>query len=212
MAKTRSKQIEKKSPMKECWVKLKRMSRSEIERFLKPKPNVITHNIDAKINKQTLKMGKAKITSENLVFDVQMKLRKDKITITRSQSSTSSFKPKTSKNSTKMRNQKSNLTVAVLQPKPIIKLIEEAWQKCKLDRHNEFHLNDLVLAKLKGHAAWPAVIVDFVNKSKAKVEFLGANPNEKFGFVTLKEIVHYRESVNVIRLTLKRDFIHIDKC
>lgn len=208
MAKKRLNQIKKKPTMKECWVKLKRLNPSEIESYLKP--NDITHNIDAKIEGCTLRMGKATITSKNLVFDVHMKLHEGGITISKRKSSTLSSNPNTSKNSTQKSNQKSNLTIAVLQPKPITKLIDLAWQRSKLNR-SECHLNDVVMAKVKGHVAWPAILIGFVNKSKAKVEFLGANQNEKFGFISLKEMVHYSECNDVIRLTLKRTFIYKEK-
>lgn len=95
----------------------------------------------------------------------------------------------------------------MLQPKPIVKLIDEAWRKCKLGHRKEFNVDDIVMAKLKGHAAWPASIVEFSSQSKAKVLFFGANPNEKFGSVNMAEIIHFNDATDVVRLTLKRDFI-----
>lgn len=177
-------------------MKLKRLSPATIERYLKPNP--ITHNIDGKIKGCTLKLGGVSITSKNLVFDIQMKLREDGIAVSPSSVTQNS-------------SQKSNLTVAVVQPKPITVLINEAWRTCKLDRRGQFQLNDMVMAKLKGHVAWPSRIIAFVNKHKAKVDFFGANQNEKFGFVSITEMVHYDESNDVIRLTLKRDFAHKEK-
>lgn len=61
------------------------------------------------------------------------------------------------------------------------------------------------MAKLKGHPAWPAQIVE-INKKTAKVHSFGANANEMFGFVNIAEIVHFKEALNVIRLTLTREF------
>lgn len=38
-------------------------------------------------------------------------------------------------------------------------------------------------AKLRGHAAWPAMIVEILPKRRAKVEFFDAKPNERFGTI-----------------------------
>lgn len=209
MAKKSSHKIDKKITMKECWVKLKRLSASKIERHLKS--NDITHNIGVKIKECTLQMGQTIITSKNLTFDVHIKLHGDQITITKNQSSAPSSNSMASRNLIQKRNQKSNLTVAVHQQKPIAKLIDQAWQKIKLESPKEFNVDDVVMAKLKGHTAWPAIIIEFVSEHKAKVDFFGANPNEKFGFVSLKEMVHFTECIDVIRLTLKKAFIHKEK-
>lgn len=211
MAKKLTKKVKRTAnvTVKDCWVKLKRLSQTEIEQYLKP--NNITHNIRGMVNGSTLKIGDLTVKSKDLVFNVQMKLQEGGITIAKSQSPIPSSCSKTSKKMTQKHKQTSCLTIAVPQPKPIVKLIDEAWRKCKLDRQGKFEMNDLVMAKLKGHPAWPAKIVEFVNKTKVKVIFLGANQNEKFGFVSITEIVHFGESGNVIRLTLKRDFIHSGK-
>lgn len=213
MAKKRANKIKKKTTperpvTKECWVKLKRLSPQTIDYYLKP--NNITHNVGAEIKGCTLRIGNATIKSKNLAFNVCMKLHENGITVTESQTSGRrvKFSPKIL---AEERNEKSNLTVAVRQPKPIVKLIDEAWRKCKLNRQKKVQLNDVVMAKMKGHPAWPSLILDFVTASKAKVEFYGADPRERFGFIGLNEIVHYSECLDVLCLTLKRDFIHAAK-
>lgn len=190
----------KKIKLKDCKVNLKRLSRATIESYLKQKDIDITHNISGTIKGCELKIGGASIRSKDLAFDVKIKIRKDAIIITQSESRAPSSLPKNCA-------EKSNLTVAVLQPKPITKLIDEAWRQSKLNRRGEFHVNDIVLAKLKGHAAWPAKIMEFSTKNKTKVFFFGANANENIGFVNTTEIVHFVDSINVARLTLKRDFV-----
>lgn len=207
MAKTLTRKVEKKATVKDCWVKLKRLSKSTIEQYVNP--NNITHNIGVTIKRSTLRIGDVSIKSNDLVFNVQMKVQEGGITILESQSPIPLAH--SLKKLTQNRKQTSCLTVAVPQQKPIVKLIADAWETCKLARQGKFQINDLVMAKLKGHPAWPATIVEFVNKTKLKVSFFGARPNEKFGFVGVGEIVHFRESENVIRLTLKRDFIHSAK-
>lgn len=103
-------------------------------------------------------------------------------------------------------NQKSKLIVATLQPKIIAKAMEDAWKKCRVNRNGKFILNDLVMAKLKGHKPWPSKIVEFVNEKKVKVEFLGAKEDEKFGFISTGELAHFSQSSDVIRLILQMEF------
>lgn len=61
------------------------------------------------------------------------------------------------------------------------------------------------MAKLKGHPAWPCVVLEYISKTRVKVEFFGANQTEKFGFVNIAEIIPIEDSVDVISLTLKRN-------
>lgn len=199
--------------VKDCCVKLDRLSSNTIKRHLKVN-QTIAYNIAAKIKNGTLRIGETSIGSNNKVFNVCLKIRAAGFTIVKSpalpqsrtlrsrlavnEPTTVNLKPKPNRNPIS--------TVATLQPKPINKLIDDAWRNCKLSRQGELHLNDVVMAKLKGHPAWPATLIELMNKTKGKVLFLGANPNEKFGFVSMGEVVRFEESMDVIRLTLKREF------
>lgn len=197
--------VAKKPIVKDCCVKLVRLNRSTIDGYLKP--NNITHNVQSEIKGGVLKMGEVTISSDTTTFNVHMKLRSNQITIKPQSCRTNVVEHSLFGKSAQKGVEKSTLTVAVLQPKPIVKLIDEAWRKCKLGHRKELNVDDIVMAKLKGHAAWPALIVEFSSRSKAKVLFFGANPNEKFGFVNMAEIIHFHDAIDVVRLTLKRDFI-----
>lgn len=200
MAKVKRVKIsQNKIPLKDCRVKLKRLSRETIERHLKINQTTkLTFNIAGIIKDGMLKIDETTIESNNMVFNVCLKVGADGFSVS-SQSSLPQMK-------TLKQNQKPNLTVAMLQPKVYTKLIDESWRKSKLNRKGQFRVNDIIMAKLRGHPAWPATIVEFVNKNKTKVLFFGANANEKYGFVSVGDIVRFDECFDVIRFTLKRDF------
>lgn len=111
-------------------------------------------------------------------------------------------------------NRKSGLIVAVTQSKSISKMVDEAWKKCKSNSIRErenIRPGDIVMAKLKGHPAWPSIVVEYINKSRVKVEFFGANQWEKFGFVNIAEVTPFAKSIDVVRLTLKKNILHFSK-
>lgn len=128
MAKVKRVKIsESKIPLKSCRVQLKRPSRKTIEQRLKINQTTkLIFNIDGKIKDGKLKIDETTIESNNMVFNVCMKVGADGFSVT-SQSSLPQMK-------TTKQNQKPNLTVALLQPKIITKLIDESWRKCKLNR------------------------------------------------------------------------------
>lgn len=85
--------------------------------------------------------------------------------------------------------------------------VDVAWDRCKFRRNNEkrlYKLNDVVLAKLRGYAAWPAIILKLLPKKRAKVEFFGADPHEKIGYLNLNEIVLYKDCIDVLLIQLKK--------
>lgn len=67
-------------------------------------------------------------------------------------------------------------------------------------------INDIVMAKLRGHPAWPSMVIAFTHKSIVKVLFFGANENERFGFVSKSEIILFKNAAQLIELSLKRNF------
>lgn len=96
-------------------------------------------------------------------------------------------------------------TVAKPQSKSIS--IDQAWRLCKIsnkENESKINANEIVMAKLRGYTAWPAVVGEFINKSTAKVEFLGVTQSEKIGFVPIKEITRFSDSQEVIQIILKR--------
>lgn len=99
--------------------------------------------------------------------------------------------------------------VQVYQPTSAMSLksVNSAWVRCKNDRKkNKQKLvqHDVVLAKLRGHPAWPAIILDIPSQSTVKVQFFGAETHEKFGFVNINEITLFKNSMDVLLLLLQK--------
>lgn len=109
-------------------------------------------------------------------------------------------------------NSKPNPTVAKVQSRPVLNL-NGAWQKCKRDQRDKylFNIDDVVMAKLRGHPAWPATVKEIINKNKVKVEFFGAHENEKYGFINITEIIPFVETHDVIVMTLKKNNFQFNK-
>lgn len=225
MAKIKSKLIREKVPLKECRVELKRLSRRTLDRFLNP--NRINYNISAKIQRDKMKIGKTTITSTDGSFDITIKKSANGISISQSKKEThqrlvSLAAPQSSGRVLRPRlqataampaksNSKPTRNLAVTKAQSNGKIVDAslngAWRKCKNDNKENYfvQVNDIVMAKVRGHLAWPAIVKDIVNKNNAKVEFFGAKHYEKYGFVNIKEITPFANSIDVIRLTLKKN-------
>lgn len=221
MAKTRSNAVPKKQ-LKECRVILKRLNQNDIDRY--HDPSNITHNVSAKISKDIMKIDKTVIKATNNTFNIHIKLNNESIIIKQTPMivnkpvSSRILRPRATyvpiSRSKKLKNdQKSDLVVAQRHSKPTYKAVEDVWQQCKDDNIKNgytIRLNDTVLAKLKGHAPWPATVIEFVSDTRVLVKFYGANDSNKFGYVSNKEITPFLHSMNAIRiilLTLKRDIL-----
>lgn len=88
-----------------------------------------------------------------------------------------------------------------------LKSVGSAWIQCKRSHKNNkqnVKVRDLVVAKLKGHSVWPSIILEMLPNKKAKVEFLGAEQHERFGFVNISEITLFKDSIDVILIQLKK--------
>lgn len=217
MAKTnKSLKLAKKShKMKDCCVKLKRLSPETIKELVENQTT--TYNISAKIKNNTMEISDTKISSsDNSIntFYVDVKISAGLISIDASKKmeipvSKRNLRPKTASLRKSLKpSRKSCLILAKPHQKPITKLIDDAWKQCKKDNANfkqNIRVNDVVMAKLKGHPAWPAMIIEIVNKTKVKVRFFGADQNELFGFVNTSELTPIAKSLDLIRLTLKRN-------
>lgn len=201
--------------MKNCSVKLKRLSVETLQRYLSYGTD-ITHNIDVIIHDNEMKIGNCVLKSINCNFCVELKISSDQVTVVDPRGSFSDqavcrnlrTRLNVLNSKSNYSSKKSKLTVATCQSKPIHKIADDAWRKCKKKHKQNGHqisINDIVMAKLRGYSAWPAIVVDFVNKKRAKVEFFGVDQNEKFGFVNLTEITRFNDSAEVILLLLKRN-------
>lgn len=226
----KSKAMQKKRSAKECFVKLTRLSRETIEGYLNP--NHITYNISAKIRCNKMNIGQTTVTSEDNSFNIDVKVSASGISISQSEIGPSqpiiqSSLPKVAGRILRPRLQatvapalrsntaatalKSNSTVAKLQSQP--KLVDAAWQKCKVVSRDTFaiSIDDIVTAKMKGHLPWPAIVREIVNKNRVKVEFYGTQINERYGFISITEIIPFGNSFDVIRLALDRNNLKFNK-
>lgn len=97
------------------------------------------------------------------------------------------------------------------KPKP--KSVDGAWQKCKDDNRDKYaiSINDIVMAKMKGHLPWAANVREIENKNRVKVEFFGTQEYERYGFINITEIIPFVNSFDVIRLILERNNIKFNK-
>lgn len=94
------------------------------------------------------------------------------------------------------------------------KNVSSGWLQCKniqKKKKRNVWVNDVVMAKLRGHSAWPAIVLEILPKNKAKVEFFGANLNEKFGFVNISEVTLFKGSTDVLLLILKKNIKKFSK-
>lgn len=82
----------KRTEKKNCCVKLKRLSRDTIERSIDS--NNITYNVDAKIHRNKMNIGKTTITSNGGGFDIDVKISMKGISLSQSKIGTNqSFEP-----------------------------------------------------------------------------------------------------------------------
>lgn len=194
----------------------------------------ITYNIAMKIYDDKMKIGNNTLTSIDSTFSVVLKDLSDQVTvvdppkkieINQTHSNkiiTRNFRKKlngidsisdTSTNYMPI-DGRSEKTIAISHSKPIYRLADEAWRKCKSNHKQSGHkisVDDVVMAKVRGWSAWPAVVLEFVNKKRVKVEFFGVDQSQKFGFVDLVEVTRFRDSGEVALLLLKRDINQFKK-
>lgn len=210
MAKTRQQvknsQIKKHcdSRTRDCVVKLKRLTKTEIDYYSNPKI-VITKSFDIKIRGNNAEVNNIPIHSSNKAYTIELKSHGADLIL------------ENSGNQRKILMRKATvpkLTVAIIPKvrqtnKPTVKslneTINEAWKKCKaefkllgesIDRKN------FVMAKMSGYSAWPARIDDFTkNGKRAHVFFYGSNNT---GSADISEIVPFGQCYDVIRLLLLR--------
>lgn len=189
----------KKHSTKQCSVRLKRMSDNTLKRLLNTR--FITHNLTLSFHRNRIRVDSQTFSSKNDTFDIKLKVSESQILAVQDQMLQSPAAKPLKCNLAKKRG----TTIAKKHEKHF--LAEAAWQACKIEHtKNQFQINtsDIVCAKVKGHQPWPAVVLGF-EKRGVKVEFFGADSNERFGYVTKKEITLFKNSAEVVSLILKRD-------
>lgn len=200
--------------MKDCSVRLTRLSRETIDAYLKS--THITHNISGSISRGHLNIGNCSVNSENGSFSITMKITADSISVSKlNYSLIHSVSPANQKRSLRPKPNiavKSNavpkikkfLTVATF--KPDYKKVDCYWQICRknqIQSQRKIIVNDVVLAKVKGHSPWPAIVLEIIGSKKAKVEFFGAARYECFGIVNIGELTLFEQSLDLVRMILK---------
>lgn len=104
-----------------------------------------------------------------------------------------------------------SLHAAVVKSIPIhnYKSIEQAWKRCKTvhttNKSHIFRTNDIVIAKVKGHLPWPSMILEIYNGKRARVSFFGTEMHERFGFVNLSEVAYFENAYELVRIILERN-------
>lgn len=203
--------------VKPCTVRLDRISDDDMKRLLNTK--FITHNVTVKGNRNSIRIADTTISSKNHAFNIELKVSESGITVV----SEGSALPRNDGLDCKNVFVKERL-VTSNQPKPnefkvasnrktaIATLnynsIPAAWEACKREHVKNkivINVNDICMAKVRGHQPWPAIVLDFVKKKHCKVEFFGANKNEKFGLISINELTLFKNSGMVVRLVLKKN-------
>lgn len=209
----------KPSLIKDCSVKLQRLSTETLRRYLNDNEKDITHNIHVNIRDNEMKIGNKILTSINSTFFVKLKVSSDQVIVVDSSKSipnrivTRNLRKRVNALDS-ISDASPKLTVAPCRSKPIYKLADLAWRKCKSNHKQNGHkisVNDVIMTKVRSYSPWPAIVLEFVNKKRIKVEFFGVDQNEKFGFIDLVEITRFSDSAEVIFLLLKRNICKFKK-
>lgn len=198
--------------MPDVKVRLQRLSKETLSNLTES--TYVDYNLSASIHGNTLSIDQHCIKSNDGNFSIKLKLSNDRISVFPMESSVdhpaSSQRNLRSKstivNTNKLNKLNNNMCRAVVKVTP---KIEPVWEQCKKENRanssNIFKTNDIVAAKLKGHMPWPSKIIEICDKKKAKVEFFGAMPHERFGFVPLSEIVLFSNALKLVRIIARKN-------
>lgn len=207
----------KKPLLRGLSIKLKRLSFDTIQHHLR---GVNHHKICVSIHGNEMKIGNSTFKSMHNTFNVRLKVTSTEVTVLNT-SPPRGLRPEPIVSSTPIaRNLRprlkidSNVNLAIVNvvPKSIVhkpsisnRNISNAWRMCKDSQDkNEFCLNDIVMAKVRGFSPWPGKVVEIV-KNRMKIEFYGANVSEKFGFVNRDELAFFKNCVDLIQIILERN-------
>lgn len=177
---------------------------------------IITTNIFVQIHDGVMHINGTVIPSKENVFDVHLKLCSDGLAtaatahgnLANDRILRSNLKANINDMDCLTDQTKTPITTVSKFSKPLDKMINNSWRKCKSEntaRDQKISINEIVMAKVSGFSAWPAIVLDFINKRRARVEFFGADSHEKIGLVDLNEITPFKYSTDVILPLLKRD-------
>ncbi|XP_055308353.1 uncharacterized protein LOC129572412 [Sitodiplosis mosellana] len=214
---------DKTSKLKSFSIILERLDPAKIKQYVRGNDD-ITHNLDIHIHRNEMRIHNVRSTAIDNSFNVHLKLSSEGLVVVQDISindiedrnpledkPTRNLRPKSNKaniiDDNSISKKKTCSKLVRSQSKTIYKMTEDAWRLCKNNHKrngSKICVNDIVMAKLKGYPAWPAVVIELMN-SRVKVEFFGAEPHEKVGFVSLNEITRFSESEEVIRLLLGRE-------
>lgn len=198
-------------------IKLKRLSYDTIQHHLK---GVNHHNINVSIHGNEMKIGNSTFKSMQNTFNVRLKVTSTGVTVLKTSPPRDlSAEPIVSctpiaRNLRPKPKLDSNVDLAIVNvvPKSIVhkpsisnRNISNAWRMCKNSQEkNEFCVNDIVMAKVRGFSPWPGKIIEIV-KNRIKIEFYGANVSEKFGFVNRVELAFFKNCADLIHIILERN-------
>lgn len=221
MAETRSrrlKQSRSNASVRDCVVKLQ--SENEIKRLISQKEdNTHKLNIGIKMHDNKMFVGNKILESDNDTFNLQLKLTSNGISICETAKPNYSvpqvvpirnLRPRLNSGSVTsclLSKAESISVVSKIKPNPINKTIDSSWRLCKSShKQNErvIKINDVVIAKLRGHSPWPSICKEFLSKTRVRVEWLGVCSNEKIGFVNISEITLFKDSLPLVRNILNR--------
>lgn len=185
-------------------VRLQRLKPETIDRLL----NADFFYLEAKIRGDCIHIGGSVFKSKKQSFDIQIKLSRNKLELVKPNIEDKIHEPmpiRTLRPKIKpVKATKMNIVSRDVKPKSLSKQSDDAWRIWKRDNINGpvLQQNEIVMAKLRGYFAWPALILSFVNKSRAKVKFFGC---EQIGYVSTSEIVRFSDSVDVLTVLLERN-------
>lgn len=182
--------------MKECTVKLNRMTDSFISHWLN-EPN--TYTIDIQIKNHRLVANNVEIPSTSAspsIFDIGIQIKHGNMMVSKSKSIAAEES---------IRPVKATTTSEKQMVKTLVQLANDSWKE--ILRKNKqskivFKANDIVMAKMRGYSPWPSKIISFTkNLKRAEVYFYGTHNK---GTVDVNEIAPFENSYRTIRLQLLR--------
>lgn len=172
----KQKHDDKKKPNFDCFVKLKRLEKSEI---MKWKDGKVTYKLSIKIRKNVFTLNEIK---RDLKSSATINI---------------------GYNSQKAAVEYCNVEepIKIKNPRNLQQFIDEQWRRCK-QITSQLAIGNIVLAKMKSYPPWPSFIESITaNGKRAQVYFFGT---QNRGTVELKETVLFETANDVIRLLLKR--------
>lgn len=205
------KKMKNKFKLKDCCVKLIRLSKKDIEMYSNTK--IITKTFDVRISGESVQLGDVVVTSKNQSFNFKIRkhlfdliIEPGEVEVDLPIKISSKAVPNSIPNV-----QEANMEADTTQKMPSLigkalnDLINSKWRQIKKqfrETQQTVALLDLVMAKMSGYSAWAGRIESFTkNKKSCQVYFFGTNNR---GSVSVNEIIPFELCNDVIRLLLLR--------